>query len=161
MDDDTFYHRFLPSEKMCNCILKQIWVVQSRVRQYDWLAIKSEKVGWQMCKSFLIHTTGSPASSLGTGARATSQIQDHHLHLHLLWQWKFVSQLLFGFKPNLRKTSDYSYEEYMNGKCLHPSLENLSRKRDLFCPLCLCYISHQCLELLLSNILARNVYALP
>lgn len=74
---------------------------------------------------------------------------------------KICVPVTIWIQTEFKKTSDYSYEEYMNGKCLHPSLENLSRKRDLFCPLCLCYISHQCLELLPSNILARNVYALP
>lgn len=54
-----------------------------------------------------------------------------------------------------KKPSDYSYEVYMSGKCHHPSLENLSRRRGLLGPLCVCYLSHQCLEFLPSNTLAR------
>lgn len=113
-----FYHGFLPPEKKCNCILKQVWTVQSWVKQYDWLATKSYRAGSQMNKSFLSHSTGSPTSS-GRGARAMSQIQDYLLHL--LWQWKAVSQLLSRFKLNWRKPVITAMENvWVESTFIHP-----------------------------------------
>lgn len=58
-------------------------------------------------------------------------------------------------QTEFKKSNYCSCKEYMSGKCLHAALENLSRKRNLLCPLCICYLSHQCLELAPSNIFAR------
>lgn len=54
MDGPSIMH--LPPEKKCKYILKQVWMVESRVWQYDWLPTKSNTFSDKWPNCFLLAT---------------------------------------------------------------------------------------------------------